>query len=142
MLDDFSRMSRGPSAPTILVHALAIAIWWFAFPVPFAKAEPVGADPTAADTPGKAESKIPDIENGHLLARKICATCHLIGEPTDTSALSDVPTFSSIANAPGQTADHLKTWLTRPHAPMPNILLSRTEIRDLAGYILSLQRDK
>lgn len=108
----------------------------------FAAAQQMDAPPTLRDEPGKAESKRPDVENGNIIARKLCTTCHLIGEPANAPVPSDVPAFASIANRPGQTADHLSTWLTRPHPPMPNLDLTRMEIRDLTGYILSLRTEK
>ncbi|HVX36889.1 MAG TPA: hypothetical protein VHC71_11795 [Hyphomicrobium sp.] len=98
-------------------------------------------DPVPPDEPGRLESKAPDIENGSKLARTLCTTCHLIGEPTEHPVPADVPSFVSIANRPGQTLDHLSNWLTEPHPPMPNLNLTRTEIRDLAGYIFSLRKE-
>lgn len=105
-------------------------------------AQQMDAPPGIQDQPGSAKSKKPDIEKGKILARKLCASCHLTGEPANAPVPSDVPTFAGIANSPGQTIDHLSTWLTRPHPPMPNLNLTRMEIRDLAGYILSLRSDK
>jgi len=35
--------------------------------------------------------------------------------------------------------ERLTNWLIEPHPPMPNPNLTRVEIRDLAGYILSLK---
>lgn len=102
-------------------------------------AQQFDAPPVMEDAPGKAESKKPDIDNGNKIARTLCTSCHLIGEPANAPVPSDVPTFASIANRPGQTADHISTWLTRPHPPMPNLNLTRMEIRDLTGYILSLR---
>jgi mono/diheme cytochrome c family protein len=98
--------------------------------------------PDIPDEPGRLESKTPDIENGNKLARTLCTTCHLIGEPTEHPVPADVPSFASIANRPGQTLDHLSNWLTEPHPPMPNLNLTRTEIRDLAGYIFSLRNEE
>jgi mono/diheme cytochrome c family protein len=112
-----------------------------AFPL-HAFAQQMDAPPTIPDEPGKTESKIPDVENGNKLARKLCTACHLIGEPANAPVPSDVPSFASIANRPDQSTDHLQTWLTKPHPPMPNINLTRMEIRDLAGYILSLRTEK
>ena len=100
------------------------------------------APPTNPDEPGKTESKIPNIENGNNLARTLCTACHLIGEPANAPVPADVPSFVSIANRPNQSTDHLLTWLTQPHPPMPNINLTRKEIRDLSGYILSLRTEK
>ena len=95
--------------------------------------------PIIRDEPGKVESKIPDVENGLTVARALCSTCHLIGEPANSPMPTDVPSFSSIANRPNQSVERLSNWLIEPHAPMPNIHLTRKEIRDLAGYILSLR---
>ena len=114
------------------------------FPLQIAIAGPndIDAPPSIKEEPGKPESKLPDIENGKNVARKLCTTCHLIGEPASAPMPTDVPTFASIAQRPGQTADHISTWLTRPHPPMPNLNLTRLEIRDLTGYILSLRTQK
>lgn len=98
--------------------------------------------PDTPDEPGRLESKTPDIENGTKLARTLCTSCHLTGEPTEHPVPADVPSFASIANRPGQTLDHLSNWLTEPHPPMPNLNLTRTEIRDLAGYIFSLRKEE
>lgn len=114
----------------------------FAAHAPFAAAQQMDAPPTIPDEPGKTESKKPDVANGNVLARKLCTTCHLIGEPANAPVPSDVPSFASIANRPGQTTEHLSTFLTRPHPPMPNLSLTRMEIRDLTGYILSLRTEK
>ncbi len=114
----------------------------FAAHASFAAAQQMDVPPTIPDEPGKAESKKPDVANGNVLARKLCTTCHLIGEPANAPVPSDVPSFPSIANRPGQTTEHLSTFLTRPHPPMPNLSLTRMEIRDLTGYILSLRTEK
>ena len=96
-------------------------------------------DPELELKQNKTESKVPDLENGLTLARKLCTTCHLIGEPVDAPAPADVPSFPSIANRPNQSAEALTNWLMAPHAPMPDPHLTRIEIRDLTGYILSLR---
>jgi len=103
--------------------------------------EPDGA-PIPRDEQGTTESKRPDLDNGLRIARKLCATCHLIGEPPNAAVSADVPSFPSIANRPNQSKERLTNWLIEPHTPMPNIHLTRTEIRDLAGYILSLRTVK
>ncbi|CCB64553.1 MULTISPECIES: hypothetical protein [unclassified Hyphomicrobium] len=130
---------------TFATKALAFAVIAFGCTAPLsisALAQQMDAPPNLKEEPGKAESKHPDIENGNNLARKLCTSCHLIGEPANAPVPSDVPTFAGIANQPGQTLDHLATWLTRPHPPMPNLNLTRIEIRDLTGYIMSLRTEK
>jgi hypothetical protein len=108
---------------------------------PLLAQEPEDA-PVIHDEPGRLEPKTPDIDKGRELARTLCTTCHLIGEPTEHPVPADVPSFPSIANRPGQTLNHLGNWLTEPHPPMPNLNLTRLEIRDLAGYIFSLRKEK
>ncbi len=104
-----------------------------------AQAEP--ESPIIRDAPGTLESKKPDIENGARLAQTLCTSCHLVGETSDRPIHADVPSFTGIANRPKQTLDHLSNWLTEPHPPMPNLNLTRVEIRDLAGYIFSLRKE-
>lgn len=124
-------------------HATAFLFAAMAFGVPasfvMAQVEPQG--PIIPDEPGKLESKKSDIENGARLAQTLCTSCHLIGEPSDRPVPADVPSFAGIANRPTQTLDHLTNWLTEPHPPMPNLNLTRVEIRDLAGYIFSLRKE-
>jgi mono/diheme cytochrome c family protein len=88
----------------------------------------------------EAESKVPDIENGEALARKLCVGCHVLERGSDAAPQADVPSFPAISDRPDQTVETLTTWLLAPHAPMPDPHLSRTEIRDLAGYIISLKK--
>lgn len=104
-----------------------------------AQVEPQG--PIIRDEPGRLESSKPDIENGARLAQTLCTSCHLTGETSDRPVHADVPSFAGVANRPNQTLDHLTTWLTEPHPPMPNLNLTRLEIRDLAGYIFSLRKE-
>jgi len=88
----------------------------------------------------EAESKVPDIAMGETLARKLCVGCHVLDAGADRIPQPDVPSFAAIAGRPNQTMATLTTWLMAPHAPMPDPHLSRTEIRDLAGYILALRK--
>jgi len=90
--------------------------------------------------PNEKESKIPDVANGETLARKLCVGCHVLDPRPDKIPQADVPSFQAIADRPNQTIETLTTWLLEPHAPMPDPHLSRIEIRDLAGYILSLRK--
>jgi mono/diheme cytochrome c family protein len=98
--------------------------------------------PIIPDEPGKAEPKVGDPQRGLVVARALCATCHLIGESPQAPVPSDVPSFRSIANRPNQTAQALANWLIEPHTPMPNIHLTREEIRDLSAYVLTLRAPK
>jgi mono/diheme cytochrome c family protein len=88
--------------------------------------------------PNQKESKVPDPANGHALAGKLCVNCHLIEKATDGIAQADVPSFPVIANRSNQSIEALTNWLMASHVPMPDVHLTRVEIRDLAGYIMSL----
>jgi mono/diheme cytochrome c family protein len=95
-------------------------------------------EPELGIQPNQAETTTPDVANGQAIAGKLCIGCHVIGQTSDgvTTAV-DVPSFQSIANRPAQSVDNLSNWLRAPHAPMPDPHLTRKEIRDLAGYIVS-----
>ena len=106
------------------------------------RAESQGERHVNSDEPKKTESKIGEPQNGLKLARTLCATCHLIGEPPNSATAADVPSFLSIADRPNQSTERLSNWLIEPHAPMPNLHLTRTEILDLGAYILTLRTAK
>ncbi len=139
-MDVHTHFTENKLAKMLIVLALVASA--YSVHATIAAAQQMDAPPTIPDEPGKAESKIPDIENGNKLARTLCTACHLIGEPANAPVPSDVPSFASIASRSNQSTDHLLTWLTQPHPPMPNINLTRKEIRDLSGYILSLRTEK
>lgn len=80
-----------------------------------------------------------DAEVGKRTAESWCSSCHLInGHGT---AIDSAPPFRSIANDPAKSSTYLKTWLTDPHYPMPNLELSRRQIDDLIAYIESLRAE-
>ena len=98
-------------------------------------------EPELGVEPNTPESTVPDIADGKAIAAKLCVGCHLIDQTSDGATAADVPSFPSIANRPKQSIDVLSNWLMAPHAPMPDPHLTRKEIRDLAGYIISLRTE-
>jgi cytochrome c len=78
-----------------------------------------------------------DAAGGERLAKRWCASCHVVGTTASGTVQQGPPTFHSIAES-GMTADQLRTFLTKPHAPMPDLSLTRAEIDDLVAYIQSL----
>jgi hypothetical protein len=55
---------------------------------------------------------------------------------------SDVaPAFPAIGRNPETTPESLHAWLARPHPPMPDLKLSRSEEDDILAYILSWKFD-
>jgi mono/diheme cytochrome c family protein len=75
-----------------------------------------------------------DADNGSRLAQRWCASCHIIssGQRTGTDI---APSFASIAQKPGFTAEGLAFFLLEPHPKMPTLSLMRAEAQDLAAYI-------
>lgn len=77
-------------------------------------------------------------DEGHQLAKKLCSNCHAVdGMPV---ARADVPAFRSIANKPTTTPERLASAIVLPHPEMPNIPLTRAEIRAVITYIMSLRK--
>jgi mono/diheme cytochrome c family protein len=76
-----------------------------------------------------------DPDHGKATAERWCTACHTVG-PSGRGA--DVaPNFSFIARARDDA--YLRTFLMRPHPPMPRFELSRQDIDDLAAYIARLR---
>ncbi|MBR1088611.1 c-type cytochrome [Bradyrhizobium manausense] len=80
-----------------------------------------------------------DADHGADLARRWCASCHLVTSG-QTQASADVPSFASIARRPDFSPERLAFFLLDPHPKMPNFPLSRIEAADLAAYIGSLRQ--
>jgi mono/diheme cytochrome c family protein len=81
-----------------------------------------------------------DIESGKQIAQTSCSGCHRIAGEEQKTTSDAVPSFSSVAQMKSTTAISLAAFLTTPHANMPNLVLSRSEIRDVSAYILSLRK--
>jgi len=82
----------------------------------------------------------PDKVQGKVLAEKLCTNCHLVGSAQQQHpANADVPSFHEIANREGQTAGAITARIMLPKHPMPTIPLTKTELADLAAYILGLR---
>jgi cytochrome c len=79
-----------------------------------------------------------DVAKGTQLARQWCAHCHVIGGTTAGTVQQGPPSFPAVVQS-GVTADQLRAYLSRPHAPMPDLALTRSEIDDLIAYIETLR---
>jgi len=82
---------------------------------------------------------MPDAAHGLDLAKRWCASCHLVSADQQ-HASADVPPFATIAVTPGFNADRLARFLLDPHPKMPELPLSRTAADDIAAYIASLKK--
>lgn len=79
-----------------------------------------------------------DAVSGKDIAKRWCASCHLV-ERDQTTAGDQAPPFASIAKTPNFDQNRLAFLLLLPHPNMPNLSLNRSEIADLADYIRSLK---
>jgi mono/diheme cytochrome c family protein len=82
-----------------------------------------------------------DVAHGKTMAQVWCSNCHRIF-PEKRRTLRDVaPSFSSIARMRSTTEASLAAFLSTTHGGMPDLTLSRKEIRDVSAYILSLRKN-
>ncbi|WP_406858694.1 cytochrome c [Alsobacter sp. KACC 23698] len=79
-----------------------------------------------------------DARAGRRLAERDCSACHEVrrGRPP---GMKPGPSFSAVAQMVSTTELSISVFLQTSHQRMPNITLSRSEIRDLARYIVSLK---
>jgi mono/diheme cytochrome c family protein len=84
----------------------------------------------------------PDAGHGRQLASSLCSNCHLVGDPEQQQANVDIPSFQEIANKAGQSAGAIMAHILLPKHPMPVIPLTKSELADLAAYILSLREEE
>jgi mono/diheme cytochrome c family protein len=89
-----------------------------------------------------------DIQQGHRWANVICAICHVA---TPDQGIEPVlhpagPSFESIAQRPGITAEWIRTFLATTHHDagnakgMPNPMLLDFQMEQVAAYIMSLRK--
>ena len=88
---------------------------------------------------GSSEAGAQDAERGRALAERWCADCHVVAPEQGGGDIG--PAFGTVANRKGQTLGGIMAWLFEPHPPMPDLLLSPAEFRDLAAYIMSLREE-
>jgi mono/diheme cytochrome c family protein len=88
-------------------------------------------------------------EAGQTLAVQVCSRCHAVlrgegvtpnPEPLPFNEVGRPLPFEDIANTPGVTEMALYAWLTSSHPTMPDIVLTKDELRNAVAYILSLKR--
>jgi mono/diheme cytochrome c family protein len=81
----------------------------------------------------------PDAAHGLDLAKRWCASCHLVSADQQR-AVADVPPFATMAQSPDFNADRLARFLLDPHPKMPELPLGRKAADDIAAYIASLKK--
>lgn len=82
----------------------------------------------------------PDAARGKSLAQRVCAVCHIPQEGAPRlQGTADIPTFTEIARKEGLTADRIVGTIIIPSHPMPQIVLTKDQMADIAAYILGLK---
>lgn len=76
--------------------------------------------------------------DGMRLAQKLCSNCHDVRPAPSTDRALPGPSFRAIASRAGQTAVAVAGSIIIPHPAMPNVPLTRAEVRSLVAYISSL----
>ena len=79
-----------------------------------------------------------DAVNGAQVAQRWCATCHVVGDAPAATVQQGPPSLRAVAQG-RTTGDQLRAFLSHPHAPMPDLSLTRSEIDDLTAYIETLR---
>jgi mono/diheme cytochrome c family protein len=79
-----------------------------------------------------------DASQGKAIAKRWCASCHLV-EKDQTTAADHAPPFAYIARIPDFDENKLAFLLLVPHPNMPNLSLNRSEVADLADYIAAVK---
>lgn len=80
-----------------------------------------------------------DAYQGKDIAERWCTGCHVVGREQARAPTDQAPPFASIARMPEFDAAKLEILLLKQHPNMPKLILSREEVKDLAGYILTLR---
>ena len=88
---------------------------------------------------GPSASFAADAYQGKDIAERWCTGCHVVEREQKSPATDQAPSFASIARTPEFGANKLAILLLAPHPNMPKLALSRTEVANLAEYILTLQ---
>lgn len=81
-----------------------------------------------------------DAQHGLDLAKRWCASCHLV-TPDQKTANADAPPFATVARSNFDSRT-LAYFLLDPHPKMPELPLSRTAADDIAAYIESLREQR
>jgi mono/diheme cytochrome c family protein len=79
-----------------------------------------------------------DASRGEQLARRWCASCHVV-HSDQKSAVIEAPPFETIAHRPDFDTATVAMFLQDPHPKMPDMGLSRDAAADLAAYIATLK---
>jgi len=81
-----------------------------------------------------------DVDQGHQLATRWCANCHVVEQTTAAASANGLPTFPAIAASPRATPEFLRATMSAQHGRMPDLQLTKRQQDDLIAYISSLRQ--
>lgn len=104
--------------------------------LPFATALVAAFALPAISVPAGAAGRV---DEGRAIAERWCSSCHQVSDQAPP-VTTEAPPFASVAmKYPGEEGlQALQAFLSDPHPLMPDMSLTRQEIRDLVAYIDSL----
>ncbi|MGI9476563.1 MAG: c-type cytochrome [Hyphomicrobiaceae bacterium] len=82
------------------------------------------------------------VEQGRLLAERLCATCHMNKGQGEKSGPMGVPSFQAVADRRAQNHARIVKWLRSGPVVMPDHKLTWDEVDALAAFILSLRKNR
>ena len=93
---------------------------------------------------------VDQVAKGHRLALQLCSACHLAASDQETPPIlrNPAPSLRLIANRPTASAASVQNFLLTIHLSVangkdtPNPELTEGQARDLAAYVMSLQKAK
>ena len=93
----------------------------------------------AIATTALAQTKLAKQKQGRQIAERLCSNCHDVSPNAGSTVSHPARSFKSIAGRPGQSPTRLAGAIIIPHPEMPNVALTRVEIRNVVAYIQSLK---
>lgn len=84
----------------------------------------------------------PSARQGRELAIRLCRNCHVVDNAAGQAVPAGTLTFRGMATKPGQTGEQITAVLIQPHAPMPDIQLTRAEIDNIIAYLDALRAEE
>jgi len=80
-----------------------------------------------------------DARAGLAFAQRHCAECHDVTSRDLNTPKSMAPNFYVTANRKGMSYMALLVWLQSNHPTMPNFILKKKDMANVAAYIVSLK---
>jgi mono/diheme cytochrome c family protein len=82
-----------------------------------------------------------DVVAGRVLAQRMCSSCHLVSPDHRGPVPDGVPSFMAVAARLDMTRERIvETMISPSHPAMPAPPLERSQMQDVAAYMLSLRK--